>query len=259
MSIENLPLSAGGKLRIRNMTHYNTEDIVALVNAVEKQRSAAKFVWAYHVERSSVEGVEKVLELREFTGKPRQVRKSTGGPTMVRLLAPARWRRPLTMRLVPPDKIYDSPLQSLSQAVNEEAPMLPEHMVEELAYAVASLFRSMSYADNERDLNVRGLKVRIETKRIKGNKKHAALARKRELLHTAHLQVLYRGGNAAKGIQIAYESALTMLANAKALGMDMSKVQAMVDSLQQAAILLHPLEERSTEIAKEAQMMVDAC
>lgn len=262
MSIENLPQSAQGDLRIRNLTHYNTEDIIALVNRIEENRPSSKFQWAGNVDRATVPGMQKVLELREFTGAPRHESVYVDGSSVqgrVLLLAPIRWRSPLILRLVPPDKLYSSPLQTLSEEAMCDTRTLPTPMLLELAEAVARLYRQRSHGGIIPVIQMDGLSIRIDKTRPKGNKKHAALARKRTMIHESHQSMTYRSKQAERAVEIMLGDAIRMRSLAGSMGMGESPLEDLVKAMREAYGIVKGARERTEQLAREAQEMVDAC
>ena len=257
MSIDNLPQTARGDFRLRNLTHYNTEDILRLMNAIEAERPLSLFSFARNVERATVPGMQKVLELREFTGTPRtDVRTER-----LRLLANTRWKQPLVLRLLPPDKLYSNPLQTLSEAGGEGIPKVPSDMVVEFANEIEGLYRTTDFTTRKNvvSLNVEHMTIRIESKRAKGNKKQGALARHRELLHNAYLEVKYREKLASKALEHLNEATSRIMIAAKALGIEDDRVQPFVEAGKQAHKLLQPLPHIAEDLTRQAQEKVDAC
>ena len=264
MSIDNLPQSARGTLRIRNLTHYNTDDIVALVNRIEESRPASQFQWAGNVERATVPGMQKVLELREFTGAPRHENVYVDGVSVqgrVLLLAPVRWRAPLTLRLVPPDKLYSSPLQTLSEEAMCDTRTLPAPMLLELAETIARLWRTSrtGLGNTVPVILLDGLSIRIDKTRAKGNKKHAALARKRTMIHESHQSVTYRSKQAERAVEIMLQDAIRMQSLAGGMGMGAEPLNELVSQMKTAYGIVKGARERTEQLAREAQEMVDAC
>lgn len=261
MSIDSLPRTKLGGLRLRNLTHYNTDDLMAIVDMVQQAFNSSNHTWSYAVEQASVEGSDKVLEIREFTGRPRTIRRNTGattGPMQRLFLAPSRWRSPLTFRVLPPEKLHDSPLQTLTESTQEN-PSIPAHMVEEFAGAVGYLWRQRVYNSDQRATpSTAGMKIRIGTVRPKGSKKHAALARKRELLHTETRRITYRTEQALRYVKAMEEHLKKVEKHTKGMGLDLTKVNAAMSAVRTALIALEPTQDICTKIAKEAQDMVDA-
>jgi hypothetical protein len=257
MSIDNLPQTARGDFRLRNLTHYNTEDILRLMNAIEKERPLSTFSFALNVQRTTVPGMQKVLELREFTGTPRTDARTE----RLRLLANTRWKQPLVFRLLPPDKLYSNPLQTLSEAGGEGIPKMPSDMVVELAAEIEGLYRAtnLSTRKNVISLKVEHMTIRIEPKRAKGNKKQGALARHRELLHNAYLEVKYREGLASKALEHLNEAASRIMIAAKALGIEDDRVQRIADDGRMSYRLIQMLPDIAEDLARQAQEKVDAC
>jgi hypothetical protein len=264
MSIDTLPSTKIGGLRIRNLTHYNTDDLMAIVNRVQKVFSGPAHTWSYAVEEASVEGSDKVLEIREFTGRPRSIRRHNGtaqvtAPPSTRLfLAPSRWRNPLTFRVLPPEKLHESPLQTLSEST-EDNPTIPQHMVQEFADAVGYLWRQRVYSSAERATpRVSDMTIRIGAVKPKGNKKHAALARKRLLLHNETRRISYRTEQALRYVKAMQEHLQKVEIHTKAMGLDLTKVEMALASVRTALFALEPTQGLCDRIAKEAQDMVDA-
>jgi len=257
MSIDNLPQTARGDFRLRNLTHYNTEDILRLMNAIEKGRPLDTFDFARNVHRATVPGMQKVLELREFTGTPRTDARTE----RLRFLANTRWKQPLKLRLLPPDKLYSNPLQTLSEAGGEGIPSVPSDMVVELAAEIEGLYRTIDFSNRRNVISLKAehMTIRIESKRTKGNKKQGALARHRELLHNAYLEVKYREGLASKALEHLNEAASRIVIAAKALGIEDDRVKRIADDGKQSYRLLQDLPHIAEDLARQAQEKVDAC
>ena len=253
MNTESLPQSASGRIRLRNLTFYDTDDILALVNRIEAERPSSSFTWNYAIERSSGATSTKVLELREFTGRPRR----TGIGQQVLLLAPVRWRRPMIFRLLPPDKLYDNPLQALVGSAEEQT--LPAVMVSELGYALEGLYRPCKNMPRPPTMaDVSDFVIRIKKTKLKGTRNRALLARKAELLDDATRKLLYLSTAALRSVRQMKSQSEGMAKYAKALGLDVTKVEQLCNATDQAHDLFSPFEEHLAAISEEARAVVDA-
>lgn len=261
MSIDNLPSTKLGGIRLRNLSHYNTDDLLAIIDAVQASTPDADYTWSYSVEQSCVEGLDKVIEVREFTGQPRVSKKYQGNSVVYSrrsFLAPSRWRDPMTFRVMPPEKLHESPIQTLTEATSDN-PTVPQYMVEEFAERVRGLWRQRTYKSEPAAMpDVSLMKIRISPSRLKGNKKRAALARKRQLLHGETLRIEYRTEQALRATRAMREHVQKVLKYTVAMGMDASKVQGVLAAVSTALEALEPTEATCKTLAKEAQQMVDA-
>jgi hypothetical protein len=254
MSIEELPQSASGRIRLRNLTFYNTDDIITLVNRIEAERPSASCPWSYAVERSTGKDTPKILEFREFTGRPR-LRAPAGTGQEVLLLAPTRWRRPLIFRLLGPDKLYGNPIQALVNSSEDRT--LPKEMVSELGNAIDGLFRQKVHVPFK-PLDVSDIVIRINKTKAKGSQKRGQLLRKAELLEDATRRLCYQSATALRSAGQMKGQAEAMVKHAKALGLDITKVEQILHATEQASKLFSPFEERLAALTLEARKLVDA-
>jgi len=260
MSIESLPKTLSGSARVRNLTHYNTDDLIKLIDSVERSRCMTVVRWCNTVESSMAGGLEKVFEFRVFTGKPRD-RRPHGTTVAVRqFVMHRRWRSPLVFRLLPPEKLYVSPVQSLVVSGEDSGEMLPSQMTYELADALAGVY-DVPYTQRHNlpkiESVVGGLRVRIESKRKPRSRKQAILARKRELLHQHFRRAGYRIGQVERALVTLTEAFTAMHGYAKGMGMDTTSIAGMVETVVATRTLFGPLRGEAEKYAVEAQQLVD--
>jgi hypothetical protein len=259
MSIETLPKTLSGSARVRNLTHYNTEDLLALIDKVE--RTFEKREWCSSVTDNMVGGLEKVIEFREFTGKPRDITPYGKTEKVRTFVMSRRWRTPLLFRLLPPEKLYISPVQSLAVSVEGESETVPAHMVIQLADALAQMYYQPYQRGHVRGTDwekvVKNISLRINRNRKARSRKQAILARKRELLHKNYRRAKYRIGQVESALINLQEAFTSMERYAKGMGMDMTAINEMVTSLHVSKETFNTLRDSAEKYAIDAQQMVD--
>jgi hypothetical protein len=256
MSIETLPKTLSGSARVRNLTHYNTEDLLALIDEVE--RTFEKREWCSSVTDNMVGGLEKVIEFREFTGKPRDIRLPVRGEKIRTFVMSRRWRTPLLFRLLPPEKLYISPVQSLAVSVEGESETVPAHMVIQLADALAQMYYQRGrVVGTTWEKVVENISLRINRNRKPRSRKQAILARKRELLHKNYHRAKYRIGQVESALSNLQEAFTSMERYAKGMGIDMTAINEMVTLLRVSKETFNTLRDSAEKCAIDAQQMVD--
>lgn len=262
MSIESLPKTKSGSARVRNLTHYNTEDLIAVIEAVERTRKYPQ--WGHSVEQSSMDGLDKVMEFREFTGKPRDMRPYGKTESVRQFVMHRRWRTPLLLRVLPPEKLYINPIHSLVQTSDEAdtQELLPEHMLLQLVDAIDSLYahdyrRHGHQEKADWPAIMRNVSVRINRNRKPRSRKQAILARKRELLHKHYRSAGYRIDQVERSMHVLDEAFASILRYAKGMGMDTTEVEKMIDTMGNVRGTFAPLRETAKRYAVEAQQLVD--
>ena len=258
MSIESLPKTLSGSARIRNLTHYNIDDLIALIHKVELT-FPDKVVWSQSVKENSVGGLDKVFEFREFTGRPKDTAPYGKKEKVRTFVMMRRWRTPLTFRMLPPDKLYISPLESICVAGEDGCEVIPKYMAAQLAESISGCYYrnyKHSRTDNWVEL-VADMQIRIDKKRKPGSKKHASLARKRELLHKNYRSANYNLAKLEAASDILKEAFAAMERYAKSMGMDMSGINDMMESLEATKESLHNLRLSAEKYAVQAQQLVD--
>jgi len=259
MSLENLPKTRSGSARVRNLTHYNTEDLIDIIHLVEAPMTQG-VQWSNAVEEYTPGGLEKVIEFREFTGQPRDT--SGYGSERRRLFSMSRrWRTPLLTRLLPPDKLYPNPVEALVVSAEDGQELLPQQMVEQLVESLVGMyryprsFRSMSEVKDM--VPMKGARVRINAKRKPRSRKQAILARKRELLHRQHIRATYRVRSAKSALTHLNDALAMVRKYSLGIGMEASSLDEMMSFVQAATAQLEQVKVLSERFSVDAQHLVD--
>lgn len=202
MEPSELPSTASGSFRVLNYTRYNTDDLIALVNAVERVIPTNTWrhgrpVLSNTALRVGVQGKEPVLTFKVFTGAPRENSKWNGQHRQIinrRLMAPSRWRYPLEMRCIPPEKVHANPIESLAASTAEQE-VLPASMVAEIVEKMTSLYEHWQYKYGSQTPDqpvISGLMVRIERKRAATEPKRTKRTVALERLERTRQEATYR-------------------------------------------------------------------
>jgi len=144
--------SSTGSVGFINYTRYCSADITSLLDFIEAQvppgdRSAEKIMVSPRYGSTAAPGEPPVLIIKTFTGSPKYKYVTESGKsrrTQRLLLAHTRWKFPNEVRVLPPDKVYENPVEALT-AVVDGTPQLPAQMVDELGNRLLECYETWTY------------------------------------------------------------------------------------------------------------------
>jgi hypothetical protein len=251
-----------GTLSVFNYTNYNTDDILALIDVVERgiPNSGLGRRLTTRIIDATPKGELPSLTLKTFTGTPRWEKVYTAGtPTNKRLLftAPARWHFPNEFRMLPPDKIYSSAIEALAAAADTQQPVVPADMVLQLRDKICELYDYYGYRygkpANERP-DVSGLSIRIERKKSASAPKRSRKVVALENIQKANMEVSWRLGSAKDRVQ-GFQRTLARIAR----GAQVAGISCNFSSDVNACILaLEALAQEAERVAIEARRKQEA-
>ena len=144
--------SSTGSVGFINYTRYCSADIISLLDFIEAQVPAAdrcgqKITVSPRYGATTSPGEAPVLIIKSFTGSPKYKYVTESGKsrrTQRLLLAATRWKFPNEVRVLPPDKVYENPVEALT-AVVDGTPQLPAQMVDELGIRLLECYETWAY------------------------------------------------------------------------------------------------------------------
>ena len=262
MESAELPCTASGVLRICNYTRYNTDDLLALLNAVEAaipsyEKKGGVPTLGNSIQRVSVTDIEPVVTFKVFTGVPRENASSHGKGRVVhsrRLMAAQRWRYPLEMRCIPPEKLHMNPMAALT-AAGDGVELLPQHMVEELVERFCGFYAYWGYQYGKQTPDkpsISGLQVRVESKRAASAPKRTKRTVALERIERARQEASYRLPSHTKAVDNLRDLARRINAVAEAAELDTDPLMAKLKTLVDATDAFHKeLQEVTVSALKE--------
>ena len=251
-----------GTLSVFNYTNYNTDDILALIDVVERgiPNSGLGRRLASRIIDATPKGELPSLTLKTFTGTPRWEKDYTAGaPTNKRLLflAPTRWHFPNEFSMLPPDKIYSSAIEALAAAADTQQPVVPADMVLQLRDKICELYDHYGYRYGrpaEERPDVSGLSIRIERKKAASAPKRSRKVVALENIQKANMEVSWRLGSAKDRVQ-GFQRTLARIAR----GAQVAGISCNFSADVNACILaLEALAQEAERVAIEARRKQEA-
>jgi len=200
-----------GSMGVINFTRYSTDDIIALLDVIESNVPAP----ARHNGKVPAEGRYAgtvgpneipVLIFKHFTGAPKQHTSYQNGRAVRGhrlLLAHTRWKFPCEVRMLPPEKVYENPMEALAAVVDGEQ-RLPHQMRDELGHRLLECYAHWSYRygqTKQENPNFSGLDIRIMQKPAADAPKRSRRVLSIENAMKAYADVEWRAGSAKTALE----------------------------------------------------------
>ena len=262
------PTTSTGSFELVNYTHYNTTDLLAVLEKVESFVPAGARVtpngkpkMAQNVTMAAVTGETSRVVFKSFTGVPRHAVTYTNGGRQTGnrlILARQRWKTPTELRMLPPDKLHANPLEAIAVAGEGLQPTVPPYMVVEIAERFISFYEAWGYRSGlSKDvvLNaVRSMQIRYSSKRAATAPKRSRAVVAAERLSAAVTDSSWRNKAAQDKIETLNLVGSRIAKNAQVLGLD-NNIPALARALEAARVALY---EEMCRVAKEATERAEA-